>query len=509
MEISKILTHHATFRPDHSAFVFEHKRWTFKELNWEVNKMANAMHRLGIRKGDRVASLLPNCAALWEMYWACAKTGAISVPLSPLLRGEGLINILNNADVSLILTTQSFLSYIEEISLSLSKPSNYTIWVVDGESKRPGVYLLDDEKMQSSAIEVQEADILSEDLYNIIYSSGTTGQPKGIMISHFTRAMYMSLFANAFRIAPESRVMHSGSIIFNGAFLTLMPAMYQGCTYILMKHFDPDEVYETLKNEKITHTILVPSQIIQMLECTDFNRKNLPDLEMILTVGAPLDTSYKLELNKRIPGVFYELYGLTEGFVTILDKTELHDRIASVGKPPFFSEMKIVDNKGEEMPNGEVGEIVGKGPFMMSGYYRDEKKTSEAIIDGWLYTGDLGFSDDQGYLFLAGRKKDLIISGGVNVYPRDIEEVVLQRKDVLEVVVFGIPDAKWGETPVAAIIPRMPKPDPQELIQWINERLHSRYQKLKDVLFMDSFPRNVAGKILKRELTAIYLEKNK
>lgn len=505
MNISKILSQHALYRSDHLAFVYKGQRSTYAEFDQEVSRMANAFKDAGIRKGDKVATLLPNTTALWEAYWACAKIGAVVVPLSPLLREEGLVNVLNSSDADLLLTKAAMITHVEPVVHRLSKLDYKRIWLVDGPyAGYPDLELI---KKKSHKLCAPDPTIQGSDLYNIIYSSGTTGLPKGIMLTHQIRAMYMTLLSNAFRITPESVIMHSGSIIFNGSFLTIMPVMYQGATFVLMPGFDVHEALSTLQQEKVTHTILVPSQIIQMLENKDFQKGNLPDLEMILTVGAPLDTSYKEELERRLPGVFYELYGLTEGFVTILDKSDAIRKMGSVGRPSQFFEMKIVDDQGVEMPVGEVGEIIGKGPFVMTGYYNDPIRTAEAIKDGWLYSGDLGYVDEDGFLFLAGRKKELIISGGVNVYPKDIEAIVLQHPSVIEVAVVGVPHDKWGETPIAAVVCRE-QVNSSELKSWINDRLHVRYQKVSEVIIMDKFPRNVAGKVLKRELQQRFEQKS-
>lgn len=506
MNISKILSHHVRYRPDHEAFVFLNQRQTYKQFGNEVDQMSAAMSAAGIKKGDKVATILPNTAELWQCYWACAQIGAIVVPLSPLMRDEGLVNLLNGSDVTLVLTKASFILHLEPVLPRLTHLNRKLIWTTD--SIVSGYDSLQTMKDCIGSSSLPHIDIDENDIYNIIYSSGTTGQPKGIMLTHRIRAMYMTLFANAFRITPESVVMHSGSIIFNGSFLTIMPVMYQGATFVLMPEFNVADTLAILIKEKVTHTILVPSQIIQMLECPDFNSTQLPHLEMILTVGAPLDKKYKGELEERLPGLFYELYGLTEGFVTILDKTEAVKKMGSVGKPPQFSEMKIVNEQGEQVSTGEVGEIVGKGPLLMKGYYKDEMRTAEAIKDGWLYTGDLGYVDEDGFLFLAGRKKDLIISGGVNVYPTDIESIIVKHPDVLEAAVFGVPDTKWGEAPVAAVVMRNETISASELKEWINERLHVRYQKLSDVIYLKEFPRNVAGKVLKRTITEEYLSRH-
>jgi acyl-CoA synthetase (AMP-forming)/AMP-acid ligase II len=227
---------------------------------------------------------------------------------------------------------------------------------------------------------------------------------------------------------------------------------------------------------------------------------------MLCSLGAPLHLEHKQELDRRLPGRFYELYGLTEGFITILDRDDFPAKPGSVGVPPPLYEMRIVDDDGVELPAGEVGEIVGRGPITTPGYWNRPDLTADAIRDGWLYSGDLGFVDDDGFLYLVDRKKDLIISGGVNVYPRDIEEVIVQHPDVIDVAVFGVADARWGETPVAAVRIRPgSSADPAALQAWVNERV-SRFQKVKEVQVRSEFPLSVAGKTLRRVLKSEYME---
>jgi long-chain acyl-CoA synthetase len=493
------LKRHARYRPWHTALVFEDKRISYLELYQEVSRLSNALIRAGIGKGDKVTTLLPNSIELWEIYWACAAIGAVAVPLSPLLRGQGLYNLLDNSDTRLLITHTGMTGYLQPVRDSLNKIPGDNYWLIDGEIE--GYKDYHHQKLSEEAVLQPVAEVTGEDPYNIIYSSGTTGLPKGIVISHAVRALYGSLFANAYRMTPESVVMHSGSIIFNGSFLTLMPAMFLGCTYVLMSHFDAGEVIDIIKREKVTHTILVPSQIISCLEKESFNAQTLPSLEYILSVGAPLLLEHKEELNRRIPRIFYELYGLTEGFMTILDRNDAAAKTGSVGMPPPFMELKIVGDGGQELNSGEIGEIVGKSPLLMTGYYNNPSQTAEAIRDGWLYTGDLGLVDEDGFLHLTGRKKDLIISGGVNVYPSDIEEILIRHPAVKDVAVFGVPHQEWGETPVAAVVVKEGRTDTGEsIVQWANEHLEARYQKLYKVVLMDQLPRNVAGKVLKTEL---------
>ena len=241
------------------------------------------------------------------------------------------------------------------------------------------------------------------------------------------------------------------------------------------------------------------------MSATDFDPARLQSLEMLLSLGAPLSVAHKDILEAALPGRFYELYGLTEGFVTILDRDDAQRKRGTVGVPPPFFEMKIVREDGKSAAVGEIGEIVGRGPILMPGYYRRDDLTAAAIQDGWLHTGDLGFVDKDGYLSLVDRKKDMIDTGGVKVYPRDIEEVIVQHPAVLEAVVFGIPDDKWGETPAAAVTLKAGQQiDADALREWTNARVGARYQRLNTLELVDQFPRNAAGKILKRELREPY-----
>lgn len=502
LTINTWLTQHARYRPDHLAFVFEETRLTFSELNRSVNRLAHALLAAGIGKGDKVATFLPNSTELYLAFWAVAKTGAVLVPMSPLVRGRGLINLFNDADTGLLLTDSAHAAFVDEVRDSLRIPPE-NFWLTDG--LRPDWQNVYDRLADASAEEPPAVELTGDDLYNIMYSSGTTGLPKGIVHSHFVRAMYGTLFANSFRMRPESVVMHSGSIVFNGSMLTFMPAMFIGCTYILLKEFNARKVIDTIGQEGVTHTILVPTQLVACLHCPDFTLYALPTVEYILSVGAPLLQENKEDLIRRFPDTFYELYGLTEGFITVLDKTVSAQKSGSVGRPIWFSEMKIVNEAGEEVPVGTVGEIIGRSPFLMPGYYNKPELSADVLRNDWLFTGDLGYVDEDGYLFLAGRKKELIISGGVNVYPRDIEEVMIRHPEVAEVAVFGVTHPDWGETPVAAVrLEAGGVVSAEEIRHWTNQHLEARYQKISDILLLTEFPKNVAGKVLKSELQKQY-----
>ncbi|HBH03334.1 MAG: AMP-dependent synthetase [Candidatus Rokubacteria bacterium RBG_16_73_20] len=503
MNIGTLLPRHARYRPDHPAVVFEDQRLTFRRFNARVNRLANALLGAGLAKGDKLATVLPNCLELLDVYWAAAKTGIVVVPMSPLLQEAGLTTLLRNSDAVMVIAAGTFADTLDRIRDALPAIGADRFILTD--ARRPGFRTYTELTAGASEAEPPEAGLTDDDPYNIIYSSGTTGEPKGIVHTHYVRAGYCAHFASAWRMTPESVVLHAGALVFNGAFLDLMPWMFLGCTYILHPAFDPGRVLAEVERSRVTHMVMVPSQVVALLAHPAFAPERLASLEMLQSVGAPLHLEHKRKLNELLPGRFYELYGLTEGFMTVLDRADAVRKAGSVGVPLPFYEMRVLDEAGRDVPPGTVGEICGRGPLMMSGYYKRPDLTAKAIVDGWLHSGDLGYVDEDGFLFLVDRKKDMIISGGVNVYPRDIEEVAVQHPAVREAAVFGVADPRWGETPVAAVVLTAPgAAAPAELAEWINARVGAKYQRVSDVLLCDDFPRNVAGKTLKRVLQEQY-----
>jgi acyl-CoA synthetase (AMP-forming)/AMP-acid ligase II len=496
--MGSLLTRHARYRPRHTAVIVpgpHEVRLDWREFNAYVNRWANALSRLGVARGDRVATLLGNGLELLATYWACAKLGVAAVPLSPLLTAAGLRSLLADAAPRAVVSSSAHRTAIDEVREMLDPD---TAWVLTDapDSQRYRAYgaLLAGSDDSEPAAQVDAGDLLT-----LMYTSGTTGLPKGIQHTHFIRAMYATTMANAWRMAPESVVLHSGALVFNGAMVTMLPLFMCGGTFVVHRAFDPEAFIETVERERVTHTMLVPSQIVAILDAPSFDASRLSSLQMILSLGAPLHNEQKDRLNRLLPDRFYELYGLTEGFVTILDRDDARRKAGSVGVPPPFYEMRIVGEDGRELPPREVGEIVGRGPITMPGYYHRDDLTSQALAGGWLHTGDLGYVDEEGYLFLVDRKKDMIDSGGVKVYPKDIEEIAARHPAVREVAVFGIPHDKWGETPVCAVVLREPL-DAEALRDWINGRVAAKYQRVERVIVMEDFPRNAAGKTLKREM---------
>jgi long-chain acyl-CoA synthetase len=503
MDLGTLLPRHARYRGDHLALVASGRELTYRQLHEYVDRLANALVAAGLGKGDKFATVLNNGLPLMAAYWAAARTGTVIVPVSPLLQESGLLTLLGDSDACLVISDAAFTPVLRPLRDRLPAIAAER-WISVGPAALD-FHDYDAFLAAADAREPADARITDSDPFNIMYSSGTTGLPKGIVHSHYVRAMYCTLFAQAWRMTPESVVLHAGSIVFNGAMVDLMPWMYVGGTYILHDGFVAERVIEDIARWKVTHIVLVPAQIIAILEDPAYRPEKLSSLQMLHNLGAPLHVRFKERINAELPGRFYELYGLTEGFWTILDRNDAVRKLGSVGCPPPFSEMRILREDGSACAPGEVGEICGRGPALMLGYYKRPELTAKAIVDGWLHTGDAGYVDEDGYLFLVDRLKDMIITGGINVYPSDIEDVVIRHPAVREVAVFGVADEKWGEVPVAAVTLKADADAGRdEIIAWTNAHVAAKFQRIKDVVIYREFPRNVAGKTLKREMRAEY-----
>ena len=382
LELATLIPRHGHFRPHATAVVFGSERLTYAQFGARVARAANLLRSLGVGRGDKVATVMGNSREALELIWAVPAVGAALVPLSPLLMPAGLVSLLRDSDAKCLVSQRSMLPTLQAI------PADFLpgrVLLIDGTSGGFGDY---------GALTAAQPDAFvpepcaPDDLFNIMYTSGTTGLPKGIMHSHYVRSMYCLLMAAAYRMTPESRTLHAGAIVFNGAYVTLMPTFYLGATYVLLPQFDADATIAAIERERITHIMLVPTQIIAILASKQYRPERLASLECIVSLGAPLLQEHKDRLNADLPHRFYELYGCTEGFVTILDRDEAVRKSGSVGRPTQFFEMRIVDAEGSDVPLREVGEIVGRGPIRMQGYYKRPDLTAQAIRDGWVYTGD-------------------------------------------------------------------------------------------------------------------------
>ncbi|HET9012836.1 MAG TPA: class I adenylate-forming enzyme family protein, partial [Gemmatimonadaceae bacterium] len=353
MNMGTLVPRHARYRGDHLALVCGRTRLTWRELGARVNRLANALHGLGLRKGDKLAVVMPNCLEVLEIYWASVQMGLVLVPLSPLLRGPALATLLCDSHTAAVITSHELAGELDAIRAEVPGV-RADRWIALGDAT-PGYLSYEALTASASAEPPPAVEIDGDHEFNIVYSSGTTGSPKGIVHTHDIRAMYCTLFSSIFRFTPESVVMHAGSLVFNGAFVTLMPALFLGTTYVLLSRFDAVEFIETVAREQVTHVMMVPSQIVAVMNAPNFSPARLASLQMLGSVGAPLHREHKDRLTSALPNVFYELYGLTEGAITILDKFVVGRKAGSVGASTPFFEMRIMGEDGRDLPAGEVG----------------------------------------------------------------------------------------------------------------------------------------------------------
>jgi acyl-CoA synthetase (AMP-forming)/AMP-acid ligase II len=350
-----------------------------------------------------------------------------------------------------------------------------------------------------------------DDAAVIIYSSGTTGAPKGIVHTLRNRQNFGYAFALSLRMHDRSVAMATISLASNGAWTMLMPTFLLGGTLVVLEKFSATVLLEVMQRECVTHVILVPAQLLAALAAPELDGADLSSLNCVMSVGAALREEVRNATIQRISTQLFELYGLTEGAATIILPEELATKAGTVGRPMLGCDIAILDNDDQLAPAGVPGEIIGYGIHLMQGYYRQPELTEAAIWRdaagrSWLRTGDIGVLDEDGYLTILDRKKDMLISGGQNVYPTDIEAVIGQHPDVLDVAVIGVEHAQWGETPVALVILQpLATCSTEELRLWANARL-GKHQRLAALELRSSFPRNALGKVLKRELRADYAQ---
>lgn len=497
---------HARFYPNKPAVVCGGKTRTWGEFDANMNRVANALNAKGIGKGDQVAVLMGNSVEMLETTFGVVKAGACVVPLSGLLTGDQLATLVDDCDAKMLVVSPEFRERIEPQRKLLTKIRDDG-WVAFGFQ---GAGWQDYESFLGNAGSDQpKVRYDMADPFNIIYSSGTTGLPKGILQTHRARLHWS--FSNAVEMgfSSDSKALTTTALYSNGTWLMVLPVLFAGGTLHAMDAFDPGAFLETVQREAITHTFMVPAQYLMVLACPELDSTNLASLQTLLSAGSPLRRDTKREIIERMGSGLYELYGFSEGFATILKPQQHAEKFASVGTPVIGFELRLLDEDGREVPCGKAGEIAGYGAGMMRAYYKRPEQTAELIWRDergrtFVRSGDVGMLDDDGFLYILDRKKDMVISGGFNVFPTDVEAVVGLHPDVQDVTVIGVPHDKWGEACLALVIPNPESTADAETIQvWCNERL-AKHQRLHAVEFRDDFPRNALGKVLKRLLREPY-----
>jgi long-chain acyl-CoA synthetase len=504
--IPDIFTRHGRDRATQEAVVCGDVRRVWRDFNANMNRVANRLLAMGIAKGDKVGVLMGNSVDILEVMFGVVKSGACVVPISGLLTADQMGHLLLDSGASVIIASPEYIERLDQQRGQLAGVAADHWIVVHGYSDGWRPY---EDWLSGVSIDTPKVTYQPEDDFNIIYSSGTTGLPKGIVQAHRARSHWAVSNAIEMGFRDHSRALTTTSLYSNGTWLMMLPVLFAGGTCVVMPSFDPGAFLDALDNEHITHTFMVPAQFIAVLEVPPRRANAATKLEVVLCAGSPLRRDTKRKAIALFGPVLYELYGFSEGFSTMLKPSSPEDKFHTVGTPVLGFDVRILNDDGDVLAAGEVGEIAGYGAGMLSRYHGRPDATEAMVWKDergrtFVRSGDIGYLDEDGFLILVDRKKDMIISGGFNVFPADIEAIIGTHPGVLDCTVIGIAHPKWGETPLALVIRKTGIEIPSDdLIVWCNERL-AKHQRITALEWRESFPRNALGKVLKRELRLAY-----
>ncbi len=498
--------------PHNAALIFRDQTITYAELAASVRRLAAGWTTLGIRPDDRIALLLPNCPPFVFGYYAAAQIGAVAVPANPLLKPAELEYIWRDADVRLVLTAPPLLPGVQAARQNL--PGLRYVISISPREEMPDPALADSipgfstlQEVMAQGAQQPGASVSAHPIDEnrcavIIYTSGTTGYPKGAMLSHKNLTRNVEQVQAALFFEPRDRFLTVLPLFHSFAGTVCMnTALARGCASVLLENFAPGRVLETIEKHRVTIFPGIPTMFHLLLQHTPERAHDLSSLRLIVSGGAPLPAATLQALERRFGVPVLEGDGPTEcSPVTSVNPQNGPRKVGSVGPPLPGVEIAIFDEEDRPLPAGEIGEIVVRGDNVMLGYLNQPEATAEAMRHGWYHTGDLGMMDAEGYVYIVDRKKDMIITSGMNVYPRQVEEVLFQHPAVANAAVIGLPDALRGEEVVAVVVPRSgAQPTERELIAYCREHL-ANFKAPRRVLFRESLPLGGTGKVVKRLL---------
>ena len=487
---------HAQARPDHPAVIDGERRVSFAEFDRLIDRAAAALQRDGVKRLDTVAICGPSSIEYVTMFVAALRVGAAACPLAPSSTAEQLAMMVRDCGASLIFVDDTASAALD----SVPEPPRAKRVALEGRANQSFADWLAPENAKPDAVSIDP-----DQPFNIIYSSGTTGAPKGIVQPHKMRWGHVRR-AEALGYGPDAITVVSTPLYSNTTLVSLIPALMRGGTVVLMRKFDARGFLALSQQHRATHAMLVPVQYRRLMDLPDFDAFDLSSYRMKTCTSAPFAADLKADILKRWPGGLVEIYGMTEGGGSCLLRAhEFPNKLHTVGQPAPGHDIRIIGEDGKELPRGETGEVVGRSMSIMTGYHNQPKKTAEAEWyspegDRFIRTGDVGRFDEDGFLVLGDRKKDMIITGGFNVYPSDLEAELAKHPAVAESAVVGIASRDWGETPAAFIVLREGRSETAEDLKvWLNSRV-GKTQRLAYATVVDALPRSSIGKVLKRQL---------
>ncbi|WP_284037488.1 fatty acid--CoA ligase family protein [Neobacillus sp. 114] len=492
------------------AYHFMGKSSTYAELDGAITKFASGLEKLGVKQGDHIALLLGNSPHFVIGLYGALRLGATVIPVNPIYTADEIGYILNNGDVKVVVGLDLMIPLAEKVHTMLPKVSHYIICETEQNGlAQPGVEGLSvypkmksfTDVVASGELSFQGPELQDDDTAIILYTSGTTGKPKGAMLTH------KNLYSNASDVGTYLKMNDDDRVIttlpmFHVFCLTvaLNAPLLKGATLLIAPKFSPKDIFHLAKEYKATVFAGVPTMYNFLFQYPEGSPEDLSSLRLCISGGAAMPVALLENFEKKFDVLISEGYGLSEASpVTCFNPLDRPRKAGSIGPSIVNVENRVVNELGEEVPVGEVGELNVRGPNVMKGYYKMPEETEASIKDGWLHTGDMARMDEDGYFYIVDRKKDMIIVGGYNVYPREVEEVIYNHPDVVEVAVLGVPDLNQGEAVQAYVVSKRADLTEKEMISYCKEHL-AKYKVPSSVVFLEELPKNTTGKILRRAL---------
>jgi acyl-CoA synthetase (AMP-forming)/AMP-acid ligase II len=507
LDIGSCLARNARIHPDKWAVICEGRAYTYGEFNREVNRFAHGLQALGVKKGQKMALMMKNSDFFAIAFYAAAKLGAVLVPVNFRLSAVEVNYILDHSDAVLVVCDAEYGALIEEARRDV--PAVRQVIVV-GEPTVEGH--LSYEQVLSEREEEPDVAVNERDDLEILYTSGTTGRPKGALFDHHRIIQVGVKMMALLGLNPNDRFLHLAPLFHSAQLnLFLLPGFFLGASHVIHRNFDPVKTLEAIQEHNITFFFGVPAMYLSLLQMPDRGKFDLSSVSRCAYGAAPMAPEIiKRSMEFFGTDQFYNLCGLTEGGPGgICLPPEGHKtKLGAGGLPMFHTEARIVNDMDEDVPPGTVGELVLRGETIMKEYYKDPRATAEAMRNGWLHTGDLAVRDEDGYITLVDRKKDMIISGGENVYSVEVEQVLYAHPQVLEAAVIGVPHEVWGEMVAAVIVPKPGETISLEELQSFCRKWLAGYKIPRAIFFVDRLPRNASGKVLKYQLREAFKDKS-
>jgi fatty-acyl-CoA synthase len=494
-----VLAHHATRAPDRAITVFEGETLTYGDMAGRAAALAAGLHARGVRRGDVVGLLSYNCPEMLETIFAANYLGAVAMPINWRLAAPEVRYILEHSEASALMCDEALTGLADDAVEGMAAAPLRTCVASPAPPEWTTLAHL-----RVDGHDLEPEPTAADDVHRLMYTSGTTGHPKGVMLTHGNLAWKNLAHIVEFGFTGADLGLACGPLYHVGALdLTTTTLIAAGATVIIHRAFDAAAVVDELERSRVSTVWLAPAMVNAIMALPDVEARDLSSVRVIINGGEKMPIPLIERIQRTFPSAWFaDAYGLTETVSgdTFLDRDSIIAKLGSVGRPCLHLDLDIWDDRGHPVAPGERGEIVLRGPKVFAGYWKDPAATAKAFAGGWFHTGDIGMRDEDGYLFIVDRLKDMIVSGGENIAGSEVERVLYEHDAVLEAAVVARPDDRWGEVPVAFVARREGAGvTADELVEHCRERL-ARYKVPKDVTFIDALPRNPSGKVLKREL---------